>query len=78
MEKVLDENQPREQAGFRKGYSTVVHIQTTNQLIENSNGFKRPLCIDYIDHEKAFDSTEYEAISKALRSIGVHETYSTR
>ena len=33
MEKVLDENQPREQAGFRNGYSTVDHLQTINQMI---------------------------------------------
>ena len=28
LEKVLDENQPGEQAGFRKGYSIVDHLQT--------------------------------------------------
>ena len=77
MDRVLDENQPREQAGFRKGYSTVDHPQTINQLIEKCNEFKRPLCIGYIDHEKAFDSIEHEAIFKALRSIGINETYIT-
>ena len=77
MERVLDENQPREQAGFRKGYSTVDHLQTINQLIEKCNGFNRPLCIGYIDYEKAFDSIEHKAIFKALRSIGINETYIT-
>ena len=67
MEKVLDENQPREQAGFRKGFSTVDHLQTINQLKEKCNEFKRPIFIGYLDYEKAFDSIEHEALSKALR-----------
>ena len=77
MEGVLDENQPREQAGFRKGYSTVDHLQTINQLTEKCNEFNRPLCIGYINYEKAFDSIEHKAIFKALRSIGINETYIT-
>ena len=49
MEKVLDENQPREQTGFRKGYSTIEHLQTINQLIENCNEFIRILSVEYLD-----------------------------
>ena len=64
MEKVLDENQPREQAGLRKGYSTVDHLQTISQLIEKCNEFKRPLCIRYIDYEKSFDSIEHKQYLK--------------
>ena len=77
MERVLDGNQPREQAGFKKGYSTVDRLQTINQLIEKCNEFNRPLIIGYIDYEKAFDSIEYKAIFKALRSIRINETYIT-
>ena len=32
LEKTLDENQPREQVGFRSGYSTTYHILVINQL----------------------------------------------
>ncbi|GFR70622.1 endonuclease-reverse transcriptase, partial [Elysia marginata] len=42
MERILDENQPREQAGFRKGYSTTDHIHP-NQEIEKSNEYNLPL-----------------------------------
>ena len=77
MEGVLNENQPREQAGFKKGYSTADHLQTINQRIEKWNEFKRPLCIGNIDYEKALDSIEHEAILEALRSIGTNETYIT-
>ena len=34
MDKDLDENQPREQTGSRKGYLTVDHLQKISQLIE--------------------------------------------
>ena len=44
---------------------------------EKCSEFKRPFCICYIDYEKAFDSIEHEAIFKALRSIGINETYIT-
>ena len=72
LERLLNENQPREQAGFRKGYSIFDHLQTINQLIEKCNELKRPLSIGYT-FEKAFHSIEHEAIFEALRSIGINE-----
>ena len=35
IERTLDENQLREQAGFLKGYSPTDHLQALNQIIEN-------------------------------------------
>ena len=75
MEKVLDENQPREQAGFRKKYSTVDHLQALNQVIEKSEEYQLPLVIGFIDYETAFDSIEHFSIFEALRKINENETY---
>ncbi|GFO00543.1 endonuclease-reverse transcriptase [Plakobranchus ocellatus] len=77
MERILDENQPRDQAGFRKGCSTIDHIYTLNQVIEKSNEYNLPLCVGFIDYEKAFDSVEHFAIFDALRKININETYVT-
>ena len=46
----LDANQPREQAGFRQGYSTMDQLFTINQLIEKSNEYQLDLCIGFIDY----------------------------
>ena len=75
IERTLDENQQREQAGFRKGYSTTDHLQALNQIIEKSNEYNLPLCIGFIDYEKAFDTVEHFAIFEALRKTHVSETY---
>ncbi|KAE9411782.1 hypothetical protein Angca_008752, partial [Angiostrongylus cantonensis] len=56
IHRTLDEVQPCEQAGFRKGFSTMDHIHTLTRLIEVSRVYKRLLCLTFIDLQKAFDS----------------------
>ncbi|KAE9412806.1 hypothetical protein Angca_004604, partial [Angiostrongylus cantonensis] len=75
IDRTLDEGQPCEQAGFRKGFSTMDHIHTLTRLIEVSREYKRPLCLTFIDLEKAFDSIEIEAVMEALGSQGVPTQY---
>ena len=75
MENILDQNQPRDQAGFRRKFSTIDHIYTLNQFIEKANEYNLPLCVCFIDYEKAFDSVEHFAIFEALRKINTNETY---
>ncbi|KAE9412328.1 hypothetical protein Angca_004700, partial [Angiostrongylus cantonensis] len=49
IDRTLDEGQPCEQAGFRKGFSTIDHIRTIARLNEPSREYKRPLCLTFID-----------------------------
>ena len=46
-----------------------------NQIIEKSNEYNLPLCIGFINYEKAFDTVEHFAIFEALRKTNVNETY---
>ena len=62
LEKKLDENQPREQAGFLSKYSTTYHIHSINQLKEKCREYNIPLCVAFVDYEKAFDSVHTQAI----------------
>ena len=75
MTQTLDFNQPREQAGFRSGYSTMDHLHTVNQLTEKAIEYQLPLCLAFIDYEKAFDSIEIPAVLQALVEQGVDITY---
>ena len=73
MEKVLDENQPRT-GWFQKRLLDTRSHSNNQQLIENAINSKDPFAIDC---EKAFHSIEHEKIFKALRTIGIYETYTT-
>ena len=42
MLRTLDQHQPREQAGFRSGLSTIDHIQVIMQLQEKADKYKIP------------------------------------
>ncbi|WKY01632.1 hypothetical protein Q1695_015557 [Nippostrongylus brasiliensis] len=56
IDRTIEEGQPCEQAGFRRGFSTIDHIHTVIRLIEVSREYKTPLCLTFIDLKKAFDS----------------------
>ena len=66
MTRQLDEQQPREQAGFRSGFSTIDHLQVVNQMLERTRECKIPMCMVFVDYEKAFDSMEINAVINAL------------
>lgn len=73
--KTLDESQPREQAGFRKSYSTIDHLQVTTQIIEKANEYGITIYMCFIDYQKAFDSLHHDAIWEALTQQGIHQKY---
>ena len=75
LEKKLDENQPREQAGFRSKYSTTDHIHAINQLKEKCREYNIPLCVAFVDYENAFDSVQTQAILTSLQEQGIEDVY---
>lgn len=74
MENDLDRNQPAEQAGFRKNFSTTDHIQAVSELIQKSSEYQFPLYLIFIDFKKAFDSVEFDAVWRSLKNQAVHAT----
>ena len=77
MLRILDQHQPREQAGFRSGFSTIDHIQVISQLQEKADEYKIPLFFAFVDNEKAFDSIEFNPLFEALENQGVEAAHVT-
>lgn len=73
--KPIDENQPIEQAGFMRKYSTIDHIHTLKIIMEKYTEYDLPLYIAFIDYSKAFDSISHSSIWKALTEQGIEYEY---
>ena len=71
----FDDFQPPEQAGFRKGFSTVDHIHTLRQVIQKIEEYNLPLCLAFVDYEKAFDSIETWAVLQSLQRCQIDYRY---
>ncbi|PZC74016.1 hypothetical protein B5X24_HaOG208430 [Helicoverpa armigera] len=75
LEHRLDDFQPPEQAGFRRGFSTIDHIHTLRQVIQKTEEYNLPLCLAFVDYEKAFDSVETWAVLESLQRCHIDYRY---
>lgn len=73
--KTIDESQPVDQAGFRRGFSTTDHLHSLNMIIEKYTEYNKSLYICFIDFTKAFDSISQNFLMKALLKQGVSAKY---
>ncbi|KAG6454358.1 hypothetical protein O3G_MSEX008707, partial [Manduca sexta] len=71
----IEAKQPIEQAGFRKGFSTIDHIHTIELIIEKYQEQQRPLYLAFIDYQKAFDTVTHASIWESLKEQRVNEKY---
>jgi hypothetical protein len=74
VEEAVANRIPVEQAGFRRGFSTVDHILTLNLLLEKSREWSLPIHLVFIDFKKAFDSVELPELWNALEYYNVDPT----
>lgn len=63
------------QAGFRQGRSCIEQIFTLRNVIEQCVKYKRPLCINFVDFKKAFDSVHRDTLWRILRVYGIPPRY---
>ena len=61
-----------EQAGFRRGYSTVDNIFTLHGIVERYLGRKKKMYVAFIDFCKAFDSVNRKVMFAILRRNGIN------
>ena len=71
LAETLDEYIRQEQAGFRPGRLCSGHIFTLMQILEQSKEWNAPLYANFIDFEKAFDSSHRDSLWKILRNYGI-------
>ena len=56
-------------------YSTADHIHAINQLKEKCREYNIPLCVAFVDYEKAFDSVQTQAILTSLQEQEIEDVY---
>ena len=75
LKNTLESQQPKEQAGFRRNFSTIDHLFTIDQMIQKCEEYNKKLYLTFIDYTKAFDSVKHESVYRALERQGVEKKY---
>ena len=72
---LLQSQQPREQASFRKNWSAIDHLFVINQLLEKCDKYNVDVHLAFIDFTKAFDSLNHNFLIEALINQGMPKIY---
>ena len=51
------------------------NIQVLQQVIERCNEYELPLCLAFVDYEKAFDSIKLSSLFDAIEKQGIEPSY---
>ena len=72
----FDFYKPIKQAGFRRGFSTIDHIQTVGTWIEYTE-YNIPLHMASVDYQKAVDSIETWTVHRVMDNSRIDSRYSS-
>ncbi|KAK6742682.1 hypothetical protein RB195_010127 [Necator americanus] len=72
--KHLEETTRDEQAGFRPGRSTIDQVFIVRRVIEIWQRYSKPMQLEFLDFEAAFDSPHRGRVLNALRADGVQRS----
>ena len=67
----VDAKLRKEQAGFRKGRSTIEQIFVLRNIVEQAVEWNSSLYVCFVDYEKAFDSVHRKTLWKIMESYGI-------
>ena len=73
MRDTVDPKLRDEQAGFRRNRSCADQIANLGIIVEQSMEWNSPVCINFIDYEKTFDSVDRQTLWKLLRNCVIPE-----
>ena len=73
VQRVIDRQLLKTQAGFRANRSTVDQIFTLKMAMEKSREFNRPMFMCFIDIQKAYDSVNRDLLWKICSQYGLTE-----
>lgn len=71
LKSYLEPQQPVDQAGFRKSFSTIDHLHTLNQTLEKCHEYHKKIYLLFIDYTKAYDFLKHDYMLKDLTNQGV-------
>ena len=73
LSKYVDEDiLGKEQAGFRKGYSTIDHVFVLHLVIDLNQSVRKRVFCAFIDYQKAFDSVDRSLLWQKLLSYNIN------